>query len=127
MNDILKKLFAMAKEASNNAYAPYSGFKVGAALLTDKGNIFTGCNIENASYSLTICAERVAVSKAVSADEKVFKAVAVYVQSEKVFPPCGACRQVLFEFSEDTEIVYGNDEQYFISSIKELLPNSFKL
>ena len=123
----VSELFQIAKQASENAYAPYSGFRVGAAILTKSGKIFTGCNVENSSYSVTICAERTAFCKAVSENEKEFKTIAIYVQSDKVFPPCGACRQFMIEFSEDLDIVYGNDKEIFFSNIQKLLPESFKL
>ena len=123
----VSELFQIAKQASENAYAPYSGFKVGAAILTKSGKIFTGCNVENSSYSVTICAERTAFCKAVSENEKEFKTIAIYVQSDKVFPPCGACRQFMIEFSEDLDVVYGNDKEIFFSNIQKLLPESFKL
>ncbi|HHY59602.1 MAG TPA: cytidine deaminase, partial [Clostridia bacterium] len=87
-------LLAAAQEASRRAYAPYSRFPVGAALLTADGQVFTGCNVENASYGLTICAERVAVAKAVSEGYKDFQALAVWAATEEPVSPCGACRQV---------------------------------
>ena len=123
----LDNLFLKAKSASNNAYSPYSGYKVGAALETKNGDIFTGCNIENASYSGTICAERVAISKAVSENQRDFTAIAIYVQSEKLFAPCGICRQYMAEFSSDLIVLYGNDNQQCLSNIKELLPEAFKI
>jgi len=94
-----QELMKKAKEAAEFAYVPYSGFKVGAALKTTSGKIFTGCNVENSSYGLTNCAERTAVFKAVSEGEKEFSEIAVYVDSEILFTPCGACRQVLNEFN----------------------------
>lgn len=127
MNKQLNDLLEIAKKASNNAYAPYSLFKIGAALLTESGEIFTGCNIENASFSLTICAERVAIFKAISNNNLKFLALAVYVQSDKAFPPCGACRQVINEFSKDLSIIYGNNKQTIITNINKLLPDSFSL
>jgi len=127
MEKELKELFERAKLASRSAYSPYSGFKVGAALLTKSGNIYTGCNVENASYGGTICAERVAVCKAVSEGEKDFIATAIYVQSKTLFPPCGMCRQFMAEFSDNMIVVYGNDDSVCQASIKELLPDSFKL
>ncbi|MCL2064276.1 MAG: cytidine deaminase [Candidatus Cloacimonetes bacterium] len=123
----LKNLFDSAKIASENAYSPYSHFKVGAAILCKNGKQFTGCNIENASFGGTICAERVAICKAVSENEKEFTAIAVYVQSEKLFPPCGMCRQFMVEFSTDMIVIYGNEQYLEISNIGELLPESFKL
>ena len=127
MNDRLKELFSRAKEASKFAYSPYSCFKVGAAILTKNNKIFTGCNVENASYGGTICAERVAVCKSVSEGEADFTALAVFVQSDKIFPPCGICRQFLSEFSDDLVIVYGNDTEVVETNISALLPQTFRL
>jgi len=127
MNQKQTELFELAKKSSEYAYSPYSGFRVGAALQTKCGNIFTGCNIENASYGATNCAERTAIFKAVSEGFREFETIAIYVKSDKVFPPCGICRQVMSEFSPDLEIIYGNDDVVNISSIKELLPSSFGL
>ena len=123
----LERLFEIAKKASENAYSPYSGFKVGAALQTKLGHIFTGCNIENSSYGATICAERTAIFKAVSENELAFHAIAIYVQSDKIFPPCGMCRQVMAEFSNNLIVIYGNDKEVRTSSVKELMPESFVL
>ncbi|MBR1591764.1 MAG: cytidine deaminase [Ruminococcus sp.] len=120
------QLFKAAVQASRNSYSPYSKFRVGAALLTENGNIFTGCNIENASYSLTICAERTAVFKAVSQGEKSFKAIAVAGSADDDFakpcPPCGACLQVLSEFCTDDFIIILSDGEYKLS---DFLPNRF--
>jgi cytidine deaminase len=91
--------------ARRSAYAPYSNFHVGAALLTDGGEIFDGCNIENSSYSLTICAERTAVFKAIAAGKKKFRSIAVTSDDHGFITPCGACRQVLSEFSPKLEII----------------------
>ena len=123
----LQLLTDCAKMASENAYSPYSNFKVGAAVECRNGKIFTGCNVENASYGATICAERVAISKAISENEKDFVAIAVYVQSEKLFPPCGICRQFISEFSDDIVLVYSNPYETIKCNFKELLPSSFKL
>src|SRR4051812_19314839 len=98
-----KKLLAAAKAAQRNAHAPYSKFRVGAALLTKSGKIYTGCNVENASYGLTICAERVAITKAVSDGHRHFQAIAVVCPSRQP-TPCGACRQFLAEFGDLTII-----------------------
>jgi cytidine deaminase len=122
-----QELLDLAKVASNKAYAPYSKFKVGAALLTKSGKIYTGCNVENASYSLTICAERNAVFQAVADANYDFLAIAIYVDSDKVFPPCGACRQVLAEFADDMIIIYSNQTEIVQSSLSELLPGKFTL
>ena len=124
MKEILLK---KAKEASEKAYAPYSGFKVGAALLTKSGKIFTGCNVENASYGLSNCAERTAIFKAVSEGEKDFSEILIYVNDEKMFYPCGACRQVMSEFSEDLKITIVSNSEVVETDIKKLLPLSFRL
>ena len=124
MKEILIK---KAKEASQKAYAPYSGFKVGAALLTKSGKIFTGCNVENASYGLSNCAERTAIFKAVSEGEKEFSEILIYVDNEKMFYPCGACRQVMSEFSDNLKITIVSNSQIVETNIKELLPLNFRL
>ncbi len=124
----VKKLIEEARKAKEKAYAEYSKFKVGAALLTKSGKIFTGVNVENASYGLTVCAERVAVFKAVSEGEREFLAIAVVSDSQEITPPCGACRQVLFEFSEDMDVIMANkDGKYEIMKLKDLMPKGFKL
>lgn len=97
----LRDLVGLARKARARAHAPYSGFKVGAALRTRKGEIVTGCNIENATYGLTLCAERVAVFKAVSEGLRRFDAIAVVVDSPRLAAPCGPCRQILWEFCGD--------------------------
>ena len=123
----MKELIAKAKGASKNAYAPYSGFKVGAALLTKEGKIFTGCNVENSSYGLTMCAERTAIFKAVSEGYKNFSEMVIYVDSDILFTPCGACRQVISEFSNNLKITIISNKEKFETNIKELLPYSFDL
>ena len=123
MNEKLKKA---AVEVSKNAYAPYSKYKVGAALLTKSGKIFTGCNVENSSYGLTNCAERTAVFKAVSEGELEFTEVVIYADSEKLPAPCGACRQVLSEFSDDMKITMISRDEQVESNIADLLPLGFK-
>lgn len=122
------EIIKAAAETREKAYAPYSRFKVGAALLTEDGKIYTGCNIENASYSHTICAERVAVFKAVCAGAKSFQAIAIVTELDDPASPCGACRQVLAEFSADMKIIMANTKgKIIISNIKELLPLAFHL
>ena len=119
-------LVEKAREAMKYAYAPYSNFKVGAALLTESGNIYVGCNIENISFGATNCAERTAVFKAVSEGEKNFKAIAIVSSSGKFTPPCGICRQVLSEFSEDMDIILADkDDNIKIIKLNELIPFSF--
>lgn len=131
MNSALKisteyiQLIKTAAQASLKAYAPYSHFKVGAALLTKKNKIYTGCNIENSSYGLTICAERTAIIKAVSEGEKSFKAIAIFNSKNKSLPPCGACRQFILEFGEDIDIIFSNPQKNFIHKSLDLLPLAF--
>ena len=123
-----RRLIAAAKAAQRNAHAPYSKFRVGAALLTKSGRVFTGVNVENASYGLTNCAERVAVGKAVSEGYRQFRAIAVVAPS-KALSPCGACRQVLAEFGDCVVICADsrNVKRVRIHLLSELLPHTFKL
>jgi cytidine deaminase len=116
-----------ARAAAKNAYAPFSKLKVGAAVLTAEGRIFSGCNIENSSYGLTICAERVAVFKAVSAGQREIMSVLVYADVAELTPPCGACLQVISEFSENPEIVLTNGRSTRTYRLKGLLPLGFRL
>lgn len=119
-------LIEAARSAREKAYAPYSGFKVGAALLCDNGRIFTGCNVENAAYSASICAERVAIGKAVSEGCSKFRAIAIVSESDEPCPPCGFCRQVMAEFNPDLSIIMVNGNgQVIRSTAKELLPLAF--
>ncbi len=126
-------LVEKAKEAMKNAYTPYSGFKVGAALLCDDGSIYTGCNIENSSYTPTVCAERVAVFKAVSDGKHEFSAMAVCggkdgILTDKPCRPCGVCRQVLSEFCrEDFKVYIASKDDVKEYILSELLPFSFEL
>lgn len=103
-----EKLIAAARQAREHAHAPYSKFRVGAAVRTTSGKIFGGCNVENASYGLTICAERVAIFKAVSEGEREFESVAVVTDTDDLTPPCGACRQIIWEFCGDVPIFLAN-------------------
>lgn len=125
------KLARLAAEAREASYSPYSGFAVGAALLTADGRVFTGANIENASYTPTICAERVAFFKAVSAGVRDFAAIAIAggrsgEDISSCTPPCGVCRQVMAEFcSGDFEIILACDEGYVTKTLSELLPFGF--
>ena len=124
-----RELLNKAKETMNNAYAPYSHFKVGAAILTEDGLVYTGCNVENASYGATICAERTAAVKAVSEGYIKFSKVAI-VSSEGTYTyPCGVCRQFLSEFMTKDSLIIVEDEKEGIKEIpfKELLPLSFSL
>ena len=126
-----KELYDIALEATKNAYTPYSHFNVGAALLTDDDKVYTGVNIENASYGGTICAERTAMVKAISEGHRKFKAIAVAAVSEgkeQVSSPCGICRQFIFEFGDNIDVIFGSDrESLEIFKIKDLLPGGFRL
>ncbi len=122
-----KELVEAARIASQKAYAPYSSYRVGAALLTRTGKIFTGCNVENASYSLTVCAERNAVFQAVAEGEKEFMAIAIYADSDTLFPPCGACRQVLSEFADNMLVFIANRLIANETTLDRLLPDKFSL
>ncbi len=121
-----QKLLEKATEARLSAYAPYSKFSVGAALMTDDGTIFSGCNTENVSLGLSVCAERVAIYKAVTAGYKNFKALAVICDTKEPCAPCGACRQVMVEFSPEMDVVMANLHQKIrIKKARELLPGFF--
>ena len=123
----LLELLEEAKKAALNAYSPYSGYKVGAALLGKSGKVYTGCNVENASYSLTICAERNAVFNAVNQAEREYRAIAIWVEANQSFPPCGACRQVLYEFSPHMVLIWGSYGGHQMSTLDKLLPGAFVL
>jgi len=118
-----------ARKAMKNAYAPFSDFKVGAAILTAKGDIFTGCNVENSSYGMTNCAERTAIFSAVAEKGPKLEIVAVAVTNAQGVPcsPCGACRQVIYEFGPDAVIFYQGKKDDKTSHITELLPEGFRL
>ncbi|MGB7068853.1 MAG: cytidine deaminase [Pyrinomonadaceae bacterium] len=121
-----KELIDAANDVRENAYAPYSNFRVGAAVETDDGTIYTGCNVESASYGLTVCAERVAIWKGISRGEKKFGRIAVVVDTEELTPPCGVCRQIIWEFCGDVPVIlanlHGKTETLMMS---ELLPRAF--
>jgi cytidine deaminase len=122
-----RELIGKAKRARLKAYAPYSNFKVGAALLTKQGKVYTGANVENASDGLTVCAERAAVLKAVNQGDKDFVKIAVVTDKNPPITPCGACRQVLSEFTRDLKIICANlrgDVKKY--TLKELLPEAFR-
>lgn len=121
-----EKLISAAKEAATKAYCPYSGYAVGAAVLTDSGRIYGGCNVENASYSLTVCAERNAIFKAVGEGEKEIVALCVYSAGDKPPYPCGACRQTLAEFCDDAEIIVAGKDGSKETTLKKLLPSAFR-
>lgn len=129
MNFDRKALLRAAMEARRLAYAPFSHFYVGAALLSTDGRIFTGCNIENSAYSPTLCAERCAVAKAVSEGVRDFVAIAVVGPENSETTPCGVCRQVLYEFCDESLVVLcgGTDSHYTEITLGELLPKAFRL
>lgn len=122
----INRLIKEAKDAKKKAVAPYSGFMVGAALVTDKGSIYHGCNIENPSLMLSFCAERGALINALSEGENVFKAMAIVSDDKGYCFPCGACRQMLAEFAPDIEIYLVSDKGIKKFSVSELLPHQFK-
>lgn len=120
-------LVSKALQGRKNAYAPYSKFKVGAAVLTEEGNVYTGCNVENASYGATNCAERTAIFKAVSEGNTTIKAIAIAGIENDYTYPCGICRQVIAEFaSDDIEIILvKNEDEYIVKTLNEILPGAF--
>jgi cytidine deaminase len=123
-----QKLLNVAKEAAGKAYAPYSGFKVGAALLADSGVVYSGSNMENASFSLTVCAERAALVKAVGEGEREFLKLAVHSDEQHPVIPCGACLQSLAEFDPELEIITeGGDGKLIVKKLTKYLPEAFKL
>ena len=120
------ELIAAARKARRNAHARYSNFKVGAALETADGTILTGCNVENATYGLTICAERVAMFKALSEGHRAFTRIAIVADTNAPTPPCGACRQILWEFGGDLEIILANTRRQTARfQLSALLPHPF--
>jgi|SRR5665647_1670182 len=124
----LVDLVGVAREAQTQAYAPYSGFRVGAALLTEEGHIYTGANVENASYGLTVCAERIAVFKAITTGERRFQSIAIAGSGSDYIYPCGACLQVLAEFSTNIKIIAVNENDDFREYyLGEMLPLVFSL
>jgi cytidine deaminase len=119
-------LVAAALEVRKNAHAPFSKFKVGAALEDDTGRVHTGCNVENATYGLTICAERVAVFKAISEGARKFRRIAVAADTDVLAPPCGACRQILWEFCGDIDIILANPRgKTETLHLRDLFPRPF--
>ncbi|MBR1425195.1 cytidine deaminase [bacterium] len=125
-----EELMQKAEEVSKNSYSPYSKFPVGACLLTSSGKIYTGCNFENSSYGLTICAERNAVGSAIAEGEREILAVAIYSPNQDCCSPCGACRQVLQEFkpqNKDIDIILKSNEELKIIPLSKLLPEGFSL
>lgn len=119
-------LIAAARRARENAHAPYSNFRVGAALRAKSGRIFGGCNIENATYGLTVCAERVAIFKAMSEGERGFDAITVVTDTSALTPPCGACRQLIWEFCGDVPVVMANLQgKVEVRQMRDLFPSPF--
>ncbi|MCK9221620.1 MAG: cytidine deaminase [Limnochordia bacterium] len=120
------RLIDKAQQVRQFSYAPYSHYAVGACVLTEEGEVFTGCNVENVSYGLTMCAERVAIGTAVTAGFQNFKAIAIV--GDELCRPCGACRQVLFEFGKDIIVIMADSKgNYEVTPIAELLPEAFVL
>ncbi|WP_456398487.1 cytidine deaminase [Mesoaciditoga sp.] len=122
-----EELIEIAKKARENAYAPYSNFKVGAALETKSGKIYTGANVENSSFGLSMCAERIAIFKAVSEGEREFKRLAVIANTKDVVSPCGACRQVMAEFGNFEVVLANTSGKIKITDVSSLLPGAFDL
>ena len=126
-----EELLELAKKASENAYVPYSEFKVGACILYESGKYYSGCNVENASYGLTLCAERTAIASAIVSGEKTKPVmIAIYSPNTKLCYPCGACRQWIWEFEDNQHtkiIMEGEDSEVISYCINELLPHNFKL
>ena len=126
MSEDLQSLIEAATEARLHSVAPFSNFKVGAAVKTESGKVYTGCNVESASYGLTVCAERVAIWKALSEGERHFTALAVVADTATLTPPCGTCRQIIWEFARGATIVFANldgtSEEFHIA---DLLPRAF--
>lgn len=122
-----KKLYNIADDVKKNAYAPFSNFSVGAALLTESGKVYTGVNVENSSYGGAICAERTAFVKAVSEGERKFKAIAVASSGGEALP-CGICRQFMYEFEPELDVITGvNEDNLRVQKLNELLPEGFRL
>jgi len=121
-----EELVTAAKEAREHSYAPYSDFRVGAAIETDDGEIYTGCNVESASYGLTVCAERVAIWKAISEGKHKIKNIAVVCDTKELTPPCGVCRQIIWEFGGNVPVTLANlNGGRETVEMKELLPRAF--
>lgn len=122
------ELKLLAKQAAEKAYAPYSQFRVGSALLTKSGNTYSGCNVENASYGLTTCAERNAVANAIAAEGKIeIEKIVVYTPTPSPTPPCGACRQVIHEFGNPVVISFCDGSEIKVDPSEDLLPGAFDL
>ncbi len=126
-DDKYSHLIEKARKIKLNAYAPYSRYQVGAALLTRDGEIFTGVNVENASFGLTVCAERIAIFNALSQGNQNLEAIAISAQGEDIPYPCGACRQVMNEFNPDLIVILDSGHNINVYSLRELLPMAFNL
>lgn len=124
---LLSRLLKAARAAARNSYSPFSGFAVGAAVLADDDRIHSGTNIENSSFGLTICAERVAIFGAISAGARTIRAVLVYADTESLTPPCGACLQVISEFGTNPEVILANGREMRQYHLRDLLPQGFRL
>lgn len=125
-----EELMQKAIEVSKNSYSPYSKFAVGACALMDDGSTYTGCNFENSSYGMTICAERNAIGSAIADGKRTIKAIAIYSPNEDNCAPCGACRQVMQEFckkGEDVDVILKNNNELRVIKLSQLLPESFNL
>jgi cytidine deaminase len=121
-----ESLIQAAADVRENAYAPFSDFRVGSALETDDGEVITGCNVESASYGLTVCAERVAIWKAISQGKRKIKHIAVVADTEELTPPCGVCRQIIWEFGGDIPVILANLKgKRETVQMKDLLPRAF--
>ncbi len=123
----ITELYALAKKVRENAYAPYSGFKVGASLFSESGKIYVGCNVENSSYGLTICAERAAIYNAISKGERAFKAIVICADETNPVPPCGACLQVMAEFGDFDVFSFNLEGKFLQMRLSDLLPYTFRL
>ena len=125
-NDKIDNLLTAALDARKYSQAKYSDFTVGAALLTEGQEIFTGCNVESSSFGLTICAERVALTKALSEGKSTFTHIAVVGPTDDYCPPCGACRQLLYDYAPEIKIILSNNRETKIIELKDLLPMAFE-
>jgi cytidine deaminase len=126
--DIKFELIKAARTVRDNAYAPYSDFKVGAAIVAEDGNIYVGCNVENASYGLTICAERSAIASLIACGNRFPVSIAIVAKEGVLCPPCGACRQTLMEFNPNLEIILeSNNNDYKLFKLSDILPLRFSI
>ena len=124
-DDLIDALIESARAVRDAAYAPYSGFQVGAAVISESGHIYVGCNVENASFGATLCAERAAIAQMVAGGEKQLLTVAIFVDAEEPAMPCGICRQVIAEFGRHVEVVSCTPKVHKHTTIEQLLPDAF--